>query len=406
VPEPVVVTGLGVVSPLGTTVGGFTADLIAGSSAVAPVKTFDVSECAARSAAAVTSFEPTKWIAPLKLRRLDVTSQYAVAVARQALDAAGIPYGAEPDDAIGVVLGTYTAGGSPTEEYLEKLFTLGPLNVPTLIFNATVGNIAASVIGLELKLRGPNVTVSQKEASGLLAIGQAVDLLRTGQARVLVSGGVDALYPLFFRVHDSFRVLSHENGAPEGSRPFDATRNGFVLGEGGFGATLELESTARARGATVYAHVLSSERGGATTGLNQWPSSSEPIARVMRRALATAGLDASAVDVVYASANSSRGLDGTEAQALSDVFGGSRTVVTSIKGAIGESSAAGAAAIVAAVACGRAGYAPPIAGLTVPDAACAGLRLATRAERVGPIALVNSAASGGALTSVVLRAAV
>jgi 3-oxoacyl-(acyl-carrier-protein) synthase len=88
------------------------------------------------------------------------------------------------------------------------------------------------------------------------------------------------------------------------------------------------------------------------------------------------------------------------------VFGGSRTVVTSIKGAIGESSAAGAAAIVAAVACGRAGYAPPIAGLTVPDAACAGLRLATRAERVGPIALVNSAASGGALTSVVLRAAV
>ena len=295
---------------------------------------------------------------------------------------------------------------SPTEEYLEKLFTLGPLNVPTLIFNATVGNIAASVIGLELKLRGPNVTVSQKEASGLLAIGQAVDLLRTGHARVLVSGGVDALYPLFFRVHDSFRVLSHENGAREGSRPFDVTRNGFVLGEGGFGATLELESIARARGATVYAHVLSSERGGATTGLNQWPSSSEPIARVMRRALASAGLDASAVDVVYASANSSRGLDGTEAQALSDVFGGSRTVVTSIKGAIGESSAAGAAAIVAAVACGRAGYAPPIAGLTVPDAACAGLRLATRAERVGPIALVNSAASGGALTSVVLRAAV
>ena len=193
--ERVVVTGLGVVSPLGTTVDEFAADLIAGSSAVAPVTTFDVSKCAARSAAAVTGFEPTKWIAPLKLRRLDVTSQYAVAIARQALDAAGIAYGGEPDDAVGVVLGTYTAGGSPTEEFLEKLFTLGPVNVPTLIFNATVGNIAASVTGLELKLRGPNVTVSQKEASGLLAIGHAVDLLRTGQARVLVSGGVDALYP-------------------------------------------------------------------------------------------------------------------------------------------------------------------------------------------------------------------
>ena len=195
VSERVVVTGLGVVSPLGTTVEEFAARLISGSSAVTPVTTFDVSTCAARSAATVTGFEPTKWIAPLRLRRLDVTSQYAVAIARQALDAAGIAYGGEPDDAAGVVLGTYTAGGSPTEEFLEKLFRDGPVNVPTLIFNATVGNIAASITGLELKLRGPNVTISQKEASGLLAIGHAVDLLRTGQARVLVSGGVDALYP-------------------------------------------------------------------------------------------------------------------------------------------------------------------------------------------------------------------
>ncbi len=403
--ERVVVTGLGVVSPLGTTVEEFAARLISGSSAVTPVTTFDVSTCAARSAATVTGFEPTKWIAPLRLRRLDVTSQYAVAIARQALDAAGIAYGGEPDDAAGVVLGTYTAGGSPTEEFLEKLFRDGPVNVPTLIFNATVGNIAASITGLELKLRGPNVTISQKEASGLLAIGHAVDLLRTGQARVLVSGGVDALYPLFYRVHDSFRVLSHQNGAPEGSRPFDRTRNGFVLGEGGFAATLELESTARARGTVMHAEILSVERGGATTGLNQWPSTAEPIARVMRRALAGAGLDADAVDVVYASANSSDGLDRIEGQALAQVFGGRRAIVTSIKGAIGESSAAGAAAVVGAIVCARAGCAPPIAGLTVPDAACAGLRLATRAEPAGPVALINSVASGGALTSIVLRAA-
>jgi 3-oxoacyl-[acyl-carrier-protein] synthase II len=404
VSERVVVTGLGVVSPFGTSVERFAAMLLAGSTGVGPVRTFDVSQCAARCAAAVDRFDPTNWIAPLKLRRLDVTSQYAVAVSREALDASGLAYGLEPDDAVGVVLGSYTSGGAPTEEYLEKLFTLGPVNVPTLIFNATVGNIAASATALELKLRGPNVTVSQKEASGLLAIGHAVDLLQTGQARALVAGGVDALFPLFYRVHDSFRVLSHANGAPEGSRPFDATRNGFVLGEGGFGVVLELESVARARNTPIYAEILSVERGGATTGLNQWPPSAVPLARLMTRALAGACVDADAIDVVYASANSTDVLDRVEAQALADVFGGRRAVITSIKGAIGESSAAGAAAVVAAIACARAGSAPPIAGLRTPDSACAGLRLAMKAEGAGPLALVNSVASGGAIASIVLRA--
>ncbi|HEY7059800.1 MAG TPA: beta-ketoacyl synthase N-terminal-like domain-containing protein [Vicinamibacterales bacterium] len=403
--ERVVVTGLGVVSPFGTSVDEFAATLLDGSSAVAPVSTFDVSTCAARCAAAVARFQPTDWIPPLKLRRLDVTSQYAVAIARQALDGAGVAYGIEPDDEAGIVFGTYTAGGAPTEEFLEKLFTLGPVNVPTIIFNATVGNIAASITGLELKLRGPNVTVSQKEASGLLAIGHAVDLLQTRQARVLVAGGVDALYPLFFRVHDSFRVLSHTNGAPEGSRPFDATRNGFVLGEGGFGVALELASAARARRGPVLAEVLSVERGGATTGLNQWPTTPEPMVRVIRRAIAGAGLEVDAIDVVYASANSSKDLDRVEALALADVFGGRRTVVTSIKGSIGESSAAGAASVVAAIACARSGGVPPTAGLHSPDAACAGLTLATTARPAGPLALVNSVASGGALASIVLRVA-
>jgi 3-oxoacyl-[acyl-carrier-protein] synthase II len=399
----IVVTGLGAVTPLGSSLAEFADGLRAGTSAVAPVRGFDIGDSAARSAAAVTGFEPTRWIPPLKLRRLDTTSQYAVSIARQALDAAGIAYGLEPDDSAGVVLGTYTAGGAPTEEFLQGLFTQGPIGVPALIFNATVGNIAASVTGLELKLRGPNVTVSQKEASGLLAIGHAVDLLRTEQARMLVAGGVDALYPLFYRVHDRFRVLSHDNAAPEGSRPFDLTRNGFVLGEGGFGLVLEPESRARERGACVLAEVLSVARGGATTGLNQWPQSPDAIARVMRAALDEASLDAGDIDVVYASANSSPVLDAVEAQALVKVFGGRRAVVTSIKGAIGESSAAGAGSLVAAIACGRSGFVPPIAGLSAPDPACAGLTLASSVRTGGRIALINSVASGGALAAAVMR---
>ena len=152
--------------------------------------------------------------------------------------------------------------------------------------------------------------------------------------------------------------------------------------------------------------ILSCERGGATTGLNQWPSTAEPIARVMRRALAGAGLDADAVDVVYASANSSDGLDRIEGAGARpglrratrdrDVDQGSDRRVERCRSGRGCRRP---------LLCARAGCAPPIAGLTVPDAACAGLRLATRAEPAGPVALINSVASGGALTSIVLRAA-
>ena len=290
-------------------------------------------------------------------------------------------------------MGTYTSGGARTEEYLEKLFTLGPVNVPTLIFNATVGNIAASATALELKLRGPNVTVSQKEASACSRSATLSICCRPGQARALVAGGVDALFPLFYRVHDSFRVLSHANGAPEGSRPFDATRNGFVLGEGGFGVVLELESVARARNTPIYAEILSVERGGATTGLNQWPPSAGPLRPVddarpcrcrRRRRASTSCMPARTRPKCWTAWRRKR------SRTYSAAAG---RLITSIKGAIGESSAAGAAAVVAAIACARAGSAPPIAGLRTPDSACAGLRLAMKAEGAGPLALVNSVAS-------------
>lgn len=393
------------ISPFGPSVAAFGDALLAGRTAIAPVDTFDVSGCRAQCAVAVAEFDASRWIAPMKIRRLDTTSQYALAASREALDAASVKYGEQHDDTIGVVLGSYTAGGAPTEDFLQGLFTNGPLGVPALIFNATVGNIAASVTALELKLRGPNVTISQKEASSLLAIGHAVDLLRMGQARTLVAGGVDALYPLFYRVHDRFRVLSHTNGDPEGSRPFDATRNGFVLGEGGFVVVVERADAAGARDAAILAEVLAVENGGATTGLNQWPGNPAPIARVMRHAIAAAGLTPKDIDVVYASANSTRVLDEVEARALANVFADSRPLVTSIKGSTGESSATGAAAFVAAIECGRRGLVPPIVGLQRADVVCGPLRLAMSAEGAGPVALINSVASGGALVSAVIRAA-
>jgi 3-oxoacyl-[acyl-carrier-protein] synthase II len=399
----IVITGLGIVSPFGTSQDAFRDALMAGRHGIAPLTAFDTSGCRARCAASVTGFDPTRWIAPMKLRRMDAAGTYAVALARQALDDARLAYGDTPDDGLGIVLGTYTAGGQPTEEFLRGLFALGPTGAPALIFNATVANIAASLAGLEMKLRGPNATISQKEVSGLAAIAHASDIIRRGRARALVTGGVDAVYRVFYCVHDRFRALSAANGDPEGSRPFDVTRNGFVLGEGGFGLVLEDEADASARGAKIYGSLLATAAGGASVGLNQWPDRPEPLARTMAQALTRAGIAPEQVDVVYAAANSSA-LDAVEARALESLFGGRRAVVTSIKGALGESGAAGAAACVAALLCGQAGSVPPTAGLERVDPACGGLRIARRAERApGPVVLVNSVASGGALASAVLR---
>jgi 3-oxoacyl-[acyl-carrier-protein] synthase II len=399
----IVITGLGIVSPFGTEHDAFRDSLLAGRHGIVPLTAFDTSSCRAHLAALVADFDPGRWIHPMKQRRMDAAGQYAVALARQALDDAGVAYGETPNDDVGIVLGTYTAGGQPTEEFLRGLFALGPTGAPALIFNATVANIAASLAGLEMKLRGPNATISQKEASGLAAIAHGADILRHGRARAVIAGGVDAVYQVFYRVHDRFGALSHTNGRPEGSRPFDATRNGLVLGEGGFVLVLENEADARARGARIYGHVLGIGAGGTSVGMYQWPQRPEPLARVMSQALGEANVRPEEVDVVYAAANSS-GLDGVEARALRSLFGEGHAIVTSVKGALGESGAAGAAACVAALLCGAKGVVPPIAGLEQLDPACKGIRIARRPEPApGPLVLLNSVASGGALMSAVLR---
>jgi 3-oxoacyl-[acyl-carrier-protein] synthase II len=404
VQEPIAITGIGVVTPFGTASDEFATALIDGRSGVAPVTEFDIGEAISRSAVPVTGFDVSRWISPLKSRRMDMTSQFAIAAASQAFDAAGVHYGGEPQDDIGVAVGTYTAGGSRTEEFLDGLFRLGPVGAPALLFNATVANVAASLVALELKVRGPNITISHKEVSALTAAAHVVDLLRSGQARMILTAGVDALYPLFYKVHDRFGVLSRANGAPEGSRPFDVTRNGFVLGEGAYALVLESQRSAADRGATVLADVLAVECGGTSPGVNRWPVHPAAISRVMRRAVDASGLTSSDIDVVYASANSSRGLDLVEAAALEQTFAPHRPLITAVKGGLGESAASTMAGVAAAVLCARRGSVPPVAGLQRVDPACAHLRLALEATRVpGPHALISGIASGGALAAAVIR---
>ncbi len=405
-PTPIVITGLGVVSPFGDAVDGFRDALLDGRTAIAPDPAFAERGCRSVLSARIAGFEPAKWIPPMKLRRMDDTGPLALVIARQAAAQAGYPLSDAGDDRAGVVLGTYSAGGQATTDYLTALFAGGPTGAPALLFNSTVGNAAAGLTGLELKLRGPNATVAHKEASGLAAIVTAVDLLREGRLDAAIAGGIDSIYDLFYRVHDRFGVFNPARQADASVAPFDQSRGGFVLGEGGFGVWLERADKALARGATALAEVLGVAASSAAVALNAWPDRAEPLIRTMRLALADARVDAPDVDVVYASANASPGLDGIEAQALAAVFEGSPPTVTAIKGAIGESGAASAASCLAAVACGVIGRIPPISGLRTATAEAASLRLATKAgEGSARVALVNAFASGGALFSVVLRVA-
>jgi 3-oxoacyl-(acyl-carrier-protein) synthase len=398
VAAPISITGLGVVSPFGDSPARFLEALLDGATAVAVDPRFVSFGCRSTLAARVSGFDPALWIAPMKLRRMDTTGPYALVAVRQAMDDAEYSVKTEGDDRAGIVLGTYSAGGQATSEYLESLFRGGPSGAPALLFNSTVGNAAAGLVGLEYKLRGPNATISQKEASGLAAIVTAVDLLRLGRADTVGAGGMDAIYDIFYRAHDRFDVMSDASAFDDSLAPFSRSRRGFVMGEGGFVLWLTRGGEKR------YGEILGTAAASAVCALNSWPSDAEPLVRTMSLALEDAGLRPVDVDVVYASANATTRLDDVEARALVSLFGGSRTVVTSIKGAIGESGASGAAACVAAVLCGAAGRVPPIAGLREADPIAGPLRLAdANLEAPGEVVLVNSVASGGAMVSAVLR---
>ena len=368
----VAITGVAACSSLGQT-ADFLSAVLDGRSGIRPISSFDVSTFQSRLAAELKDFDAAAFIHPMKLRRMDEVGALSVASARLALDSASLRRTDEGYDDVGVVLGTCTCGVHSTGEFLDRLLELGPTGAPAMLFSNTVGNAAASLVSLEDKLRGPNTTVSYKEASGLAAAALATDLVRAGKAGALVTGGAEDIYDLYFQVHDWFGVLSHDGEFKEGARPFDRTRNGFVMGEGGFVAIVEERRRAEARNAPVLAEVVGVGASSGTTRVNAWPTDAGPLMRCMRAALDEAGVAAGDVGAVYAAANGSIEFDCLEARAIAEVFDGRAILTTSIKGAVGEGGMAGAASLVTAVLAGRRGLVAPTCGLTAPDPACGSL---------------------------------
>jgi 3-oxoacyl-[acyl-carrier-protein] synthase II len=399
--ERVVVTGIGCLSSLGIGAGTFVDQLLAGHSGIAPVTRFSTEGCRSHSAALVRGFDPAEFIDPMKLRRIDEVGRLALVSCRLAAEDARLP---ADSDEIGVVLGSATAGLHSTVTHLQSLVTAGAAGVPALGFSNMIGNAAASLCALEFKWRGPNLTVAQKQASALSAMAFSAELLEQGRAVAFLCGGVDDIEEKFYRVHDQFRVLSPIDGGQEAGRPFYTGRNGFVLGAGGHMLVLETASSAKARGIMPYGEILGVGASSSVCRSNAWPTDSAGIVRAMRDALARASLAAADVSVVFAAANASRELDRIEALAVEQVFGPFGVPVVSIKGAIGESGASGAASLTAALVALHRGMLPPTLGCEPRDPACqVDVSPAARPSN-GRIALVNATADGGAHYSFVARA--
>jgi 3-oxoacyl-[acyl-carrier-protein] synthase II len=408
-PLPLAITGIGVVSGLGVGRDAFDAALAAGASALAPITAFDTGACRSHVGAHIAPFDPTRFVAPARLRRIDRTGQLAIMGAGLALEDAGmLPSPGVGSDDVGVALGSCTTGLHSLIDYLDRLTAQGPLGASALDFSNTVGNAAASLCSLEFGLRGPNVTLSHREASGMAAVAYAANLLRTGQCRAAITGGVDDFESVFFAVHDRFRVLAYDSGAGEASRPFDVRRNGLILGCGAFVLLLEHPDSAAARQVGVHGELLGIGATSAKCRPNDWPVDPRPLARAMRLALEGSGLAPADISAVFAAANSTVDLDRVEAEAISQVFGPAGIPVTAVKGALGESGASSAAGLVAALGALRSGRLPPTTGVRDLDPACP-VDVVTDARPLrssgARVALVNGFARGGASYSMAIRSA-
>jgi 3-oxoacyl-[acyl-carrier-protein] synthase II len=405
-PERVVITGIGCVSPFGMGYRPFLDGIVSGRSGIGPITRFDTTQCRSHCAATIRGFDPALFIPPLKLRRVDAVGRVALACTRLLFDDAGGPPGAGGRDDMGIALGTFTAGLDSLAEYLVGLSERGPIGVPAILFSNTVSNAPASLCAIEFGLRGPNVTFNQREASSLSALLFSVGAIREGRTTAMVTGGVDCIEETFFRVHDRFRALSPmrgRGGGAEAARPFDRDRNSFILGEGGFLLLIESASAADARGARVYGEIVGVGASASKTGQNRWPADSAGLVKAMRLALSDANLRADQVAAVIGTSNGSPVLDRREADAIVEVFGSRSIPVASVKGAIGESGAAGAAGLIAGLLSMAGGTLVPTTGFLRPDPALA-VCVSGRAQPIrGETYLVNSVATGGTNCSVVVR---
>jgi 3-oxoacyl-[acyl-carrier-protein] synthase II len=371
----VVVTGIGVVSPIGIGVEGLWGGLRRRESAVRRIDRFDASPFRSRIAAQVDDFEPALFMDRGQVKRLDRYAQFSVASARMALqDAALDPASVDPDRAA-VQMGSALGGLSYGEQQLGSYFQHGLRGVDALLALAVFGGSASCNIAIDAGFTGPNSTNSMSCASGAIAVGDAWRTIRDGAADVALAGGVETpLAPLCYGAFAIIRAMSTRNDDPaRASRPFDAARDGFVMGEGSAVLVLEEMGHARARGARIYAEVMGYGNTSDAYHMTAPRPDGAQAARAMRIALDAAGVATDGVDYVNAHGSSTPLNDSTESRVIRDVLG-ARADHVAVNGTKGyHAHALGATgALEAAITCLviHRGWIPPTLNLEDPGPEC------------------------------------
>ena len=370
-----VVTGLGVLSPIGLTVDEFWANLTAGVSGIGPITAFDASALRVRIAGEVPGFDPSTYMPAKEARRMVRFAQFAVAVSRMALEDAGLAITPANSTAVGIVMNT--GGGGMNQVALEErtLLEKGPDRVTPFFVPLMAPNMAASQPSIQLGIRGPVITSVAACAAGTMAMVEALRLIRYGDADVVIAGGTEsALLPLAFASLHNMHALSVRNDEPtRASRPFDRDRDGFVFGEGAAALVVESEDHARARDARILCELA----GGAITGdayhITAPLPSGDGAVLAMTRALKDARMGTDELEYICAHGTATQLNDAAETHAIKRAFGARayRIPISSNKSMIGHLlGAAGAMSALTAVLAITRGVIPPTINLETPDPEC------------------------------------
>jgi 3-oxoacyl-[acyl-carrier-protein] synthase II len=404
----VVVTGIGPVTPVGIGRQAFWDAMVSGRSGIGEITMFDASEFPVKIAGEVRDFDPTTWMDRKAVRRTDRVVHLAVAAAKLAWEDAGSPP-VDPQRAA-VVVSTGVGGLKYMEDQVRILASRGPDRVSAFTVPAMMPNAATGTIAMELGFTGPNACITTACAAGAHGVGEAYRYIKHGMSDLAIAGGTEAgVTPLAIAAFAQMQALSRNPDPERASRPFDASRDGFVLAEAGCVVVLEEEERARERGATIYAEVAGYGTSADAFHITQPEPQGAGAVIAMQMALSDAGEDSEAVDYVNAHGTSTQLNDAAETRAIKKALGdhAHRTAISSTKSMTGHMvGAAGAAEAAVAALAVHEGLVPPTTNYETPDPECDLDYVPNEARRTDVrLALSNAFGFGGQNAVIALRRA-
>lgn len=405
----VVVTGMGMLSPLGADVASTWEGIVAGRSGITAIDHFDTEGFSTRISGSVPEFDVADFLPPKDARKMDIFVQYGLVAAVQAMRDSGLEISEANRDRVGVAIGSGIGGLTNIEETCRKLHDSGPRKISPFFVPGSIINMISGNLSIMYGMRGPNFATVTACTTGTHSIGFAAQQIQLGMADAMIAGGAEkASCSLGMAGFAAARALSTRNDDPQGaSRPWDKDRDGFVLADGAGVLVLEEYESARARGANIYAEVIGYGMSGDAYHMTAPPEDGRGAALAMQNALANAGINANEVDYINAHGTSTPAGDIAEARAAKSVFGDHayELAMSSTKSMIGHLlGAAGAVEAIFSILAMRDGVAPPTINLSDPDEDC-DLNLVANEAQQRPIstALSNSFGFGGTNASLIFR---